>query len=155
HATLKSATPANGAVLTAAPRQETFEFSEHVEGSFGALRITDERGRRVDDGRVSRPDGRADALAVGVRAGPGEGAYAATYRVISADGHPVSCGVTFLVGKDATVAPPDVREITASQAAPAGIGTALSLARVVRFVGIGGVTGLLVLLLVVWGPLRR
>lgn len=42
---------------------------------------------------------------------------------------------------------------TADAAAPAGTGTALSLARAVRDVGIGGIVGLLVLLLVVRAPL--
>jgi copper transport protein len=155
HASLTGSTPRSGQVLEAAPRQVVFTFSERVEGSFGALRVVDDRGRRVDDGRVSRPGGRDDQLAVGVRSGTGRGAYAATYRVISADGHPVTGGATFVVGRGVTAQPPDVRELTAEQGAPAGIGTALSAARVVRYLGIGGAVGLLVLLLVVWAPLRR
>jgi copper transport protein len=155
HASLKAAAPRNGAVLDAAPERVVFRFSEGVEGSFGALRVVDERGRRVDDGAVTRPDGRRDALAVGVRPGTPKGAFAATYRVVSADGHPVSGGVTFVVGRDVTAAPPDVRELTEAQAAPAGIGTALSVARAVRYVGIGGAVGLLTLLFAVWAPLRR
>lgn len=155
HASLEATAPQNGAVLDRAPARVVFRFSEHVEGSFGALRVVDERGRRVDDGRVARPDGRRDALAVGLRAGTPKGAYAATYRVVSADGHPVSGGVTFVVGRDVTAAPPDVRALTDAQAAPAGVGTALSLARVLRYVGIGGAVGLVTLLLAVWVPLRR
>jgi copper transport protein len=155
HASLEAAAPRNGAVLDAAPERVVFRFSEGVEGSFGALRVVDERGRRVDDGEVTRPDGRRDALAVGLRPGVPKGAFAATYRVVSADGHPVSGGVTFVVGRDVTAAPPDVRELTEAQAAPAGIGTALSVARAVRYVGIGGAVGLLTLLFAVWAPLRR
>jgi copper transport protein len=155
HASLKAAAPQNGAVLDAAPERVVFRFSEGVEGSFGALRVVDERGRRVDDGAVTRPDGRRDALAVGLRPGTPKGAFAATYRVVSADGHPVSGGVTFVVGRDVTAAPPDVRELTEAQAAPAGIGTALSIARAVRYVGIGGAVGVPTLLLAVWAPLRR
>jgi copper transport protein len=155
HASLTGSTPASGAVLDRAPRQVEFTFSEHVEGSFGALRVIDDRGRRVDDGKVGRPGGRSDALTVGVRPGTGNGAYAATYRVISADGHPVSGGATIVVGRDVTAAPPDVRARTDAEAAPAGISTALSVARVVRYLGIGGVVGLLALVLLVWAPLRR
>jgi copper transport protein len=155
HASLKAAAPQNGAVLDAAPERVVFRFSEGVEGSFGALRVVNERGRRVDDGEVTRPDGRRDALAVGLRPGTAKGAFAATYRVVSADGHPVSGGVTFVVGRDVTAAPPDVRELTEAQAAPAGVGTALSVARAVRYVGIGGAVGLLTLLFAVWAPLRR
>nr|WP_282600260.1 copper resistance protein CopC [Patulibacter sp. SYSU D01012] len=152
---MRATSPASGAVLPAAPRQVVFTFSERVEGSFGALRVVDDRGRRVDDGRVSRPAGRDDQLAVGVRAGTGRGAYAATYRVVSADGHPVSGGVTFVVGRGVTAAPPDVSALSAQAAAPAGVGTALSVARVVRYLGIGAAGGLLTLLLVVWAPLQR
>lgn len=155
HASLERSTPAAGAVLDQAPRQVLFVFSEHVEGSFGALRVVDEHGKRVDDGQVSRPKGRPDALAIGVRPGTPHGAFAATYRVISADGHPVVGGVTFAVGRDVTAAPPDIRALTADQAAPAGIGTALSAVRVLRYLGIGGVCGLLVLVIVLWLPLRR
>ena len=154
HASLTGTSPESGAVLDEAPEQVVFTFSERVEGSFGALRVVDDRGRRVDDGQVERPAGRDDQLAVGVRSGAGRGAYAATYRVVSADGHPVSGGATFIVGRGVTAAPPDVRELTAQEGAPAGIGTALSVARAVRYLGIGGATGLLVLVLVVWAPLR-
>lgn len=155
HATLKSASPASGAVLDRAPSRVVFSFSERVEGSFGALRVVDEDGRRVDDGRVFRPGSRDDQLAIGVRSGTGRGAFTAAYRVVSADGHPVTGGVTFVVGRDVTAVPTDVRTITAGQEAPAGIGTALAVARTVRYLGIGGVCGLLVLLVVVWLPLRR
>ncbi|MDO9406916.1 copper resistance CopC/CopD family protein [Patulibacter sp.] len=154
HASLTATSPESGSVLDAAPKRVVFTFSERVEGSFGALRVVDDRGRRVDDGEVGRPSGRDDQLSVGVRPGTGRGAYAATYRVVSADGHPVTGGATFVVGRGVTAAPPDVRELTAQEGAPAGVGTALSVARVIRYLGIGGVTGLLVLVLVVWAPLR-
>lgn len=155
HASLTGSTPASGAVLDRAPGRVEFTFSEHVEGSFGALRVVNDRGDRVDDGKVTRPDGRADALAVGIRPGTGNGAFAATYRVVSADGHPVSGGATFVIGRNVSAAPPDVRKLTDEEAAPAGISTALSVARVVRYLGIGGVVGLLALVLLVWAPLRR
>jgi copper transport protein len=132
HASLTATSPESGAVLGAAPKQVVFTFSERVEGSFGALRVVDDRGRRVDDGKVGRPAGRDDQLSIGVRSGAGRGAYAATYRVVSADGHPVTGGATFIVGRGVTAAPPDVRELTAQEGAPAGVGTALSVARAVR-----------------------
>jgi len=154
HVALTGTSPASGAVLDAAPRQVVFTFSERVEDRFGALRVVDDRGRRVDDGRISRPAGRDDQLAVGVRAGTGRGAYAATYRAVSTDGHPVSGGATFVVGRGVTAAAPDVGALATEADAPAGVGTALSVARLVRYLGIGGAVGLLVLVLVVWAPLR-
>ncbi|WP_051471337.1 CopD family protein [Patulibacter minatonensis] len=41
-----------------------------------------------------------------------------------------------------------------ARTAPAGVGTGLAVARAVRYLAIGGAAGLLVLLLVVWSPLR-
>ncbi|EHN10103.1 copper resistance protein CopC [Patulibacter medicamentivorans] len=154
HASLTGSQPTSGATIDRAPPRVVFRFSEQVEGSFGAVRVVDERGRRVDDGHVSRVAG-GSGLAVGLRGGIGRGAYTATYRVVSADGHPVSGGITFTIGRGVTATPLDVRSEAAGSSAPAGIGTALSIARAVRYLGIGGVCGLLVLLLVVWRPLRR
>lgn len=154
HASLTGSQPTSGATIDRAPPRVVFRFSEQVEGSFGAVRVVDERGRRVDDGHVSRVAG-GSGLAVGLRGGTGRGAYTATYRVVSADGHPVSGGITFTIGRGVTATPLDVRSEAAGSSAPAGIGTALSIARAVRYLGIGGVCGLLVLLLVVWRPLRR
>ncbi|WP_320668930.1 copper resistance CopC/CopD family protein [Patulibacter defluvii] len=152
HASLTGSQPASGAVVERAPERVVFRFSEQVEGAFGALRVVDERGRRVDDGHVTRTDG-GSALAVGLRSGTGRGAYTATYRVVSADGHPVSGGITFTVGRGVTAVPLDVRTQAAAASAPAGIGTGLAVARAVRYLGIGAVVGLLVLLLAVWRPL--
>jgi copper transport protein len=99
HAVLESTTPERGAILDAAPREVVFRFSEGVEGAFGAVRVYDAEGGRVDDGQVRRP--RASQVAVGLRGDLGEGLYAATYRVVSSDGHPISGGVTFQVGQAA------------------------------------------------------
>ena len=82
-----------------APRAVTFRFDEPVEGNFGAVRVYDAKGRRVDDSKVVHPGGRGAEVGVGLRSGLADGTYTATYRVISADSHPVSGGVVFSVGK--------------------------------------------------------
>ena len=66
-----------------------FRFGEPVEAAFGSVRVYDGDGDRVDRGSAEHPDGRGDAIAVGLRGGLGDGTYTATYRVISADSHPV------------------------------------------------------------------
>jgi copper transport protein len=103
HATLESASPGAGATLRQAPRVVTLRFDESVETQFGALRVLDARGRRVDDAHVTRPGGRASQLAVGLRRGLGTGGYTVAYRVISDEGHPVSGAFGFQVGARAAV----------------------------------------------------
>ena len=98
HATLEGTTPARGAALKAEPKQVVFRFNEPVEGTFGAVRVFDAKGKRVDDNHVSHPVGAGARIAVGLRSGLAHGAYTATYRVISADGHPVSGGIVFDLG---------------------------------------------------------
>ena len=98
HATLEATTPERGARLARAPAQVSFRFDESVEASFGALRVFDAEGRQVQTGAAFHPGGRGSEVAVRLRPGLGDGSYTATYRVISADGHPVSSGFVFAVG---------------------------------------------------------
>ena len=61
HARLESTSPQAGAGLDRAPSAVTLRFDEGVETAFGALRVFDASGKRVDDGQVARPTGRRPA----------------------------------------------------------------------------------------------
>jgi copper transport protein len=104
HAVLEATSPTRGAQLDHAPKQVVFRFGEAVEAAFGAVRVYDGRGDRVDSGATKHPSGRADAVAVSLRHGLDDGTYTATYRVISADSHPVWGGFVFTVGQGGTPA---------------------------------------------------
>ena len=87
-----------------APGEVTLRFGEPVEASFGAVRVFDHRGREVQAGAATHPGGHSDRVAVKLRPGLGQGGYTVTYRVISADSHPVSGGFVFSVGDGAAPA---------------------------------------------------
>lgn len=94
HASLISSSPADGAVVEDAPDSVELTFSEAV-ASPAYVVVTDPHGRTVSvgepqvaDASVSQPTGQADD----------EGEYVVEYRVVSADGHPVSGSVSFTVG---------------------------------------------------------
>ena len=55
HAVLERTDPERGAQLEAAPAEAAFFFSEPVEASFGAVRVYDRDGERVDDDELVRP----------------------------------------------------------------------------------------------------
>ena len=50
-------------------------------------------------GHITHPGGTGAQLAVGLKSGLKDGTYTATYRVISADSHPVSGGFVFSIGR--------------------------------------------------------
>ena len=96
---LTHSTPHRGQTVETPPPQVQFDFNEPVEASFGAVRVYDEEGEQVDDGDITRPDGSSNKVAVALRDGLGDGVYTGTFRVVSADGHPVSGGFSFGVGE--------------------------------------------------------
>lgn len=153
HATVLETAPANGATLERPPKRVELTFNEAVEARFGALQVVDAQGERVDDDTIVRPTD--ERIAIGLRPGTADGSYAATYRVVSADGHPVSGGISFVIGAPSAGGVVDVSRVLAGTSAPAGIGTALSVARAVRYAGTAAVVGWVAFLLVAWRPVRR
>jgi copper transport protein len=95
HAILLTTKPGNDSVLDQAPSQVTLRFNEPVESAFGSLRVYDSQARRVDDGHVVRPDEKTVAVAIERRLS--RGTYTVTWRVVSADAHPVSGAFVFHV----------------------------------------------------------
>ncbi len=154
HATLEATVPARGARLARAPAQVTFRFDESVEASFGALRVFDARGHQVQTGAAFHPGGRGSEVAVRLRPGLGDGSYTATYRVISADGHPVSSGFVFAVG-DAAPGGKSVDQLLAGQSSGPVTDTAFSVVRAVQYAAIALGLGALVFLLWSWLPALR
>ena len=97
--TLESTTPAQGATLDVAPRQVTLRFSEPVEIALGAVDVHDSSAARVRSGAPFHPAGETRAVAVRLPAQLPFGVYTTTYRVVSADSHPVSGGFVFAIGR--------------------------------------------------------
>jgi copper transport protein len=96
HAVLQTTEPADDAILGEAPAAVTLRFDEPIEASFGALRVYDTEAHRVDTGEIERPS--ADTVAVGLDESLADGTYTVTWRVVSADSHPISGAYVFHVG---------------------------------------------------------
>ncbi len=151
HALLEETTPARGAALERAPAQVAFRFSESVEVAFGALRVYDARGAQVQQGDPFHPGGDPRAVAVRLRGGLGDGGYTATYRVVSADSHPVSGGFVFSVG-DATAPAATVADLLAGTKSGPVTSVAFAVVRALQFAAIALAVGALILLVAVWLP---
>jgi copper transport protein len=152
HAELEGSSPAAGAVVAHQPSSVSFRFGESVEGNFGAVSVYDAAGRRVDDGKVFHPGGRGKEIAVGLKAHLADGSYTATYRVISADSHPVSGGLVFSLGAAGAAPGKSVSELLSGSAAGPVTETAFGVARGTAYLAIALGLGGLAFLLLIWGP---
>ena len=101
HATVVSTDPADGSRLEAAPAKVSITFSEDVAVNSGFLKVVDADGEQVSQGE---PAGTGREVSVPLRSGLGDGSYIVSYRIVSADSHPISGAFSFVVGDGPLVA---------------------------------------------------
>jgi copper transport protein len=152
HARLEGTVPPQGAVVKTEPAAVIFEFDEPVEGNFGAVRVYDAAGERVDEGDAFHPDGEGPRLGVHLKPGLPDGSYTATYRVVSADGHIVSSGYVFSIGKEGKAPTETVGELIGGSGNGKVTEVAYGLARGLEYVAIALAVGGFAFLLVCWLP---
>ncbi|MCO7220178.1 copper resistance protein CopC, partial [Klenkia sp. PcliD-1-E] len=144
HATLVTSSPAEGARLDTAPAEVTLQFDEAVSLGAGYARVLGAGGDRVDTGAASVTD---DVLTIPLRDDLPDASYVVTWRVVSADSHPVSGAYAFVVGDG---------ELVPATGAEAGSGTdpgVAALLPVARWLGFGGLAlglGVPVVLALCW-----
>jgi copper resistance protein C len=92
HARLESSDPADGASLDAGPERVTLTYNEAVQPGFATVTVVGPDGGQFQTGEVTA-DGRSVSTAV-LPLGPA-GKYEIGYRVVSADGHPITGSVAF------------------------------------------------------------
>ncbi|MFN2432034.1 MAG: copper resistance protein CopC [Gemmatimonadota bacterium] len=108
HAHLVSSLPAEGDTLATLPREVRLVFSEPIEDSFSEIVLTGWDGRRLPLAPHRDPaDVRALAAALPALA---PGGWRVTWRIVSADGHPVAGSYAFYVRR---VAGPDAAAVDA------------------------------------------
>lgn len=152
HAQLEGTSPPRGAVVKTEPAAVIFRFDEPVEGNFGAVRVYDANGDRVDEGDAFHPDGEGPRLGVHLKPGLPDGSYTATYRVVSADGHIVSSGYVFSIGKAGKAPRETVAELTSGSGSGPVTETAFGLARGLQYAALALAVGGLAFLLLAFSP---
>ena len=90
HASLVSSSPADGAQIATAPATVELTFSEDVDSGFVGVTAPD--GSTV---KTSEPSIDGATLSADLAASEQHGRYTVAYRIVSADGHPVSGEITF------------------------------------------------------------
>lgn len=154
HAVLKTSVPERGAALESAPAQVELVFNEPVEAAFGSVKVFAADGSRADQGPAFRPEGDSKRVAMRLKPGLPEGGYTATFRVISADGHPVSGGFVFGVGEGAAPSASVDELLEGGEAGPV-TSAAFGAARAVQFAAIALALGVAAFLWLCWLPALR
>jgi copper transport protein len=156
HATLEQTSPTPGQVLDAPPKEITLGFNESVEAALGAIRVYDSRGDELDIGDVSHPGGEQSR----VRAALPElddDSYVVTWRVLSADAHPVRGAFTFQVGEGAAAG--NLQSLTdrllAEQGGDKAIGVLYAIARFTVFASLALLIGAAAFLAFLWPRARE
>jgi copper transport protein len=98
HAVQTDSTPAEGSVVSSAPKEVTLTFSEGISMSDGSIRVLAPNGKPVDKGKVRVIDGSSVKRGVGLKSGIPKGTYTFAWKAVSADSHPVGGAFTFSVG---------------------------------------------------------
>jgi copper transport protein len=131
HASLVSTEPSDGSMMSQAPKTVRLRFNEPVRPA--AIKLIDGEGRVRDDAVVSAHD---DTIEITLPDNLARGTQLISYRVFSADGHPVGGSLTFSLGMPAgnAVARADANLGFAPLIWLARIGVYLGL-----FMGVGGV----------------
>ncbi len=155
HARLEGTSPPEGATVKHEPPVVVFRFDEPVEGNFGAVRAYDSGGNRVDEGDAFHPNDEGPRLGVHLKPGLPDGSYTATYRVVSADGHIVSGGFVFSIGKPGKAPKETVAELVGNSGSGTVTEVAYGIARGLEYAAIALAVGALAFLLLVWGPATR
>ncbi|WNI26121.1 copper resistance protein CopC [Streptomyces sp. ITFR-16] len=94
HTDLDSSTPVAKASLAGVPESVTLTFSDPMDQKYAKVAVTGPDKQSVGRG-TPRVDGKRVMIALDPQAPAGE--YSVGYRVVSADGHPVSGSYTFTV----------------------------------------------------------
>jgi copper transport protein len=137
HAELQGTDPGANAALTRSPKAITLDFNEPVEVKLGGVRVFDSRAKRV---RVSLSGLERDT-------------YVVTWRVVSADSHPVRGAFTFSVGNgtlSSRSADSLAARLLSNQGGSTAVGVVYAIARFLVFLGLALLVGGVAFLFAVW-----
>ncbi|MFI5936829.1 copper resistance CopC/CopD family protein [Actinoplanes sp. NPDC051494] len=99
HAALVASDPGNGTIVPDAPNKITLTFSESVQLISGKIQVLAPDSSRADQGE---PQASGNSVTIPLRSGGGRGTYLVSFRVVSADSHPVAGTITYSVGAAST-----------------------------------------------------
>lgn len=147
HAVLISTDPGSGAVVATVPATVSLAFSEPVVVADDGVRVFGPDGAEVDNGHTVAL-GRSTTVGVGLLRGDKQpqGTFTVSWRVISADSHPVAGAFTFSVGHPSASRPPAAAQPRGSST----VGVVYGVARAAAFAFYALLVGSIAFVLLCW-----
>jgi copper resistance protein C len=118
HTKLLSSDPADGASLDSAPQHVSLTFNETMTPGFSTITVVGPDGAHYETGQVGAEGG---TVSIALLPLSPAGRYEIGYRVVSADGHPVTGSVAFTLttpGPGATTPTPEPSAAPVATAVP-------------------------------------
>ena len=143
---LRTDPPANS-ILPTPPAAVTVTFSEPIQPVAGHVKIIGPDNKRAE---ADSPTVRGAVLSIPLKAGAGNGTYLVSYRVISADSHPVGGSFSFSIGEPSRTAPAGE---PAAGRVERSVAVSMAVARYLGFAGLVLVVGPALVLTMLW-PVR-
>ncbi len=143
HAVLIKSTPIAGSTVQEPPREVVLTFSENVKPVTSKIKVIGPDGKQADTGKITSngPD-----VTIKLKENPAKGTYLVSYRVISADSHPVPGGFTFSYGQPSAT-PTEALPTQSENTPPAN---AMKVAKFLSYLGVVLLVGATVVLAFLW-----
>ena len=136
HAILESSSPAPSALLASSPKEIRLDFDEQVEATLGNIRLYDSEQREISIEKTVRSSTDASVVSAGVPTLK-NGVYVVVWRVVSADGHPVSGAFPFEIGTKSTgTSAALLEEVLNRTETTSPLGNPMSAIRLLGFLGL-------------------
>ncbi|WP_033346734.1 copper resistance CopC/CopD family protein [Catenuloplanes japonicus] len=143
HAVIVDTVPARGSVVGAAPTAVTVTFSEPVRLVPGKVKVVAPDGTVITAGEPTL-DGAAMVIPITPAQRP-LGTYTVSYRVVSADSHPVGGGFSYSVGARSTF-----EDAVSGDSVDRGVTIGISVAKYLGYAGLTLLVGPALLMLGLW-----
>jgi copper transport protein len=136
HAILESSSPTPSALLASSPKEIRLDFDEQVEATLGDVRVYDSEQREVANSKTVRSSSDPSIVTADVPTLQ-NGVYVVVWRVVSADGHPVTGAFPFEIGTKSTGTSAALLEDVLNRTETTSpLGNSMSILRLLGFLGL-------------------
>jgi copper transport protein len=147
HAVLLRTTPSAGSVVADQPALVSLNFNEPVRPVWTDVGVIAPNGSTASSGH-GKLSGSGNELDIPLRANLGPGTYLVSYRVISADSHPVAGGFSFSIGAPSRTAAAATGGAGAAENPVVAV--AMPVSRYLGFAGLVLLVGPVLVLMLLW-----
>ncbi|HEY2429843.1 MAG TPA: copper resistance protein CopC [Acidimicrobiales bacterium] len=149
---MESTEPANGTALAQSPGKVVLHFDQQVSVSPTSIEVFNASAKRIDSGSTKHAPNDSRSVETAIPTSLPAGGYVVTWRVVSADSHPVNGAFTFFIGAatGAGSISAEAGRLLARSAGSRTVGIAYGIVRFLAFVAVAVFLGGVVFATLIW-----